>query len=80
MPGELAITVPAEDPVPGSTVDVRLTLNDADGKALRLAASPHGQVVAGAVRATDDGLRLAYADDLVVYQRIRAGTLAAPRQ
>jgi hypothetical protein len=72
VPGELPVTVPAEDPVPGGTVDVRLSLSNVDGKSLRLAASPDGQVVADAVHATDDGLRLVYVDDLVVYERLRA--------
>ena len=41
-PGELPITVPAEDPAPDGTVDVRLSLADADGQALHLATGPMG--------------------------------------
>jgi hypothetical protein len=73
-PGELAITVPAgsvEDAASG-TIDVRLSLDGAGGQSLALATSRDGEVVADAVRPTDDGLRLAYADDLVVYERGQA--------
>jgi hypothetical protein len=71
-PGELVITVPSEDPAPGGTVDVRLSLVDADGQSLELAARPDREVVADAVHATDDGLRLAYVNDLIVFDRSRA--------
>jgi hypothetical protein len=75
-PGELAITVPASEAgareATSGTIDVRLSLGGAGGQSLALATSPDGEVVADAVRPTDDGLRLAYADDLVVYERGRA--------
>ncbi len=71
VPGELAITVPAEA-ASGATVDIRLSLEDAGGRALALAADPDGRIIADVVHAGDDGLRLAYADDLVVYERSRA--------
>jgi Bacterial membrane protein YfhO len=70
-PGELPITVPSEDPAPEGTVDVRLSLAGAEGQALRLAARPDGGIVADAVHVPDDGLRLAYVDDLVVFHRSR---------
>jgi len=70
-PGELVITVPSEDPPPRGTVDVRLSLARADGRGLQLAARPDGRIVADAVHVTDDGLRLAYVDDLVVLRRSR---------
>ena len=71
-PVELPITVPAEEPVPGGTVDIRLTLTGAQGHSLELAARPGGQIIADAVHAPDDGLRLVYVNDLVVYNRTRA--------
>ena len=71
-PGELALAVPAESRSGPGTTDVRLRLSDADGATLSLAATPDGRVVADAVRPTDDGLRLAYVDDLVVYERTNA--------
>jgi hypothetical protein len=70
-PAELLITVPSEDPAPGGSVELRLSLADADGQALQLAARPDREVIADAVHVADDGLRLAYVDDLVVYQRSR---------
>jgi hypothetical protein len=70
-PGELPITVPSEDPAPDGTVDIRLSLAGADGQALRLATRPDGGIVADAVHVPDDGLRLAYVDDLVVFHRSR---------
>ena len=71
-PGELAITVPAEDLTgPGGT-GVRLSLTGAGDATLPLAATADATVVADAVRPADDGLRLAYVDDLVVYERTRA--------
>jgi hypothetical protein len=72
-PVELPITVPAGEPVPGGTVDIHLTLTGAQGRSLQLAARPGGQVIADAVHAArDDGLRVVYVDDLVVYERSRA--------
>jgi hypothetical protein len=70
-PGELVITVPSEDPAPDGTVDVRLSLADANGQSLQLAARPDRGIVADAVHVTDDSLRLAYVDDLVVFHRSR---------
>ena len=70
-PGELVVTVPAEHPAPGGIVDVRLSLVGAGGQGLRLAARSDGPIVADAVHVADDGLRLAYVDDLVVFQRSR---------
>jgi hypothetical protein len=70
-PGELVVTVPAEDPAPGRAVDIRLSLAGAGGQGLRLAARSGGEIVADAVHVADDGLRLAYVDDLVVFQRSR---------
>jgi Bacterial membrane protein YfhO len=70
-PGELVVTVPAEDPARGGTVDIRLSLDGAGGQGLSLAARSGGAIVADAVHAADDGLRLAYVDDLVVFQRSR---------
>jgi hypothetical protein len=71
-PGELPITVPAEDSPPDGIVDVRLSLTGAEGRGLELAARPGGQIIADAVHTTDDGLRLVYVDDLVVFERTRA--------
>jgi hypothetical protein len=71
-PGELALAVPAESRSGPGTADVYLQLGDAEGATLSLAATPDGHVVADAVRPTDDGLRLAYVDDLVVYERTNA--------
>jgi hypothetical protein len=71
-PGELAITVPAEALTGPGEAEVRLSLTGAGDAALSLAAAGDGQVVADAIRPTDDGLRLAYVDDLMVYERTRA--------
>jgi hypothetical protein len=74
-PGEIAITVPAEDVTGPGDAEVRLSLTGAGDAALQLAATDDGGVVSDAVRPDDDGLRLAYVDDLVIYERTRA----APR-
>jgi hypothetical protein len=74
-PGEIAITVPAEDLTGPGDAEVRLSLTGAGDEALQLAATDDGGVVSDAVRPDDDGLRLAYVDDLVIYERTRA----APR-
>jgi hypothetical protein len=69
--GQLPIVVPGEQ-VRGDTVEVRLTLTGPGDGGLTLATGPGGDVVADPVAPDDDGLRLAYADDLVVYQRLDA--------
>jgi hypothetical protein len=71
-PVELAVAIPAEDISGSGTAEVQLTLAGAGGTSLRLAATPRGALVADAVRPSDDGLRLVYADDLVVYERMDA--------
>jgi hypothetical protein len=70
-PGELVVTVPSENPAPDGTVDVHLSLVEAGGHGLELATRSGGDIVADAVDVADDGLRLVYVDDLVVYQRSR---------
>ncbi len=70
--GEMALPLPAEAVDGPADAEVRLTLTGADGAALRVAASPDGAPVADVVRPADDGLRMVYADDLVVYERTRA--------
>lgn len=71
-PGEMAIALPADDLDAGPTVDVDLRLTGADGEALALAAGPDGEVLADPVVPADDGVRVAYVDDLVVYERTNA--------
>lgn len=72
-PGELAIPLPeadGSDDASASTVSLRV--EDGDGASLSLAATPAGTVAADAIRASDDGLRLVYADDLYIYERAEA--------
>jgi hypothetical protein len=71
-PGELAVAVPAEGLTGAGAADVRLSLTGADDSDLTLATTADGRLVADAVRPADDGLRLSYVDDLVIYERTRA--------
>jgi hypothetical protein len=57
---------------PGATGGVVRISVARHGTRLALATTPDGAVGYDLVRADDDGLRLAYADDLVVYERQRA--------
>lgn len=71
-PGELALAVPEVDTGGPGELEVQLTLTDAGGSTLRLAADGDGRAIADPVRPDEDGLRVAYADDLVVYERTDA--------
>jgi hypothetical protein len=71
-PGDLAVPVPValSSGPSGSTLSVDLV--DADGRELPVATTPNGEVAFDLVRAEDDGLRLAFANDLVIYERAAA--------
>jgi Bacterial membrane protein YfhO len=70
---ELSLALPAEQLA--GEVTVTLALEGADGRSLPVSATPFGQVAADAIQATDDGLDLVYAHDLLIYER----TSALPR-
>ena len=72
--GDLTLAVPAEH-LPGDALAVSVALEDAGGAELPLATGPDGRVALDLVRPTDDGLRLAFADELRIYER----TSALPR-
>ena len=69
---ELVLAVPAEDVRGRGEATVTLTLEGAGGQALPLATTTDGDLALAVVRPADDGLRLAFADDLRVYERTRA--------
>lgn len=70
-PGELVVPLPEADAADGSST-VTLSLRDADGAELPVAADAAGDVAFDVVRVSEDGLRLAYADDLLIYERENA--------
>jgi len=51
---------------------VSLGMGFSDGRALALATDPSGAVAVDLVRPDDDGLRMAFAGDLDIYERTRA--------
>lgn len=70
--GDLTVPVPGDSLAGRDGVEVRLALEGAPGAELSLAATPDGRPGLDVVRPADDGLALAYADDLLVYERTRA--------
>ena len=76
-PSDIAVALPESSSTTGRAETVGLALDGAQGASVALATTPEGDVAAGFVRApaADDGLRLAFADDLVIYER----TTALPR-
>lgn len=71
-PTELAVAVPADGLGGDGELTVTLEMAGPSGDAVALAASATGGVAADVIRPADDGLRLAYADDLRIYERTRA--------
>jgi hypothetical protein len=67
---ELSLALPA-DQLAGEG-RVTLEVEGADGQSIPVSATPFGQVAADTIRATDDGLHLVYAHDLLVYERTHA--------
>ena len=67
---ELSLAIPAEQLA--GEVTVTLQLEGAGGRSIPVSATPLGQVAADTVQATDDGLRLVYAHDLLIYERTHA--------
>jgi hypothetical protein len=73
--GELVLAVPGDHLAGDGDIELSGSLEGAEGADLRLASTFDGDVAADLVRPTDDGLRLAFADELRIYQR----TTALPR-
>jgi hypothetical protein len=72
QPGELALAVPGAEVGRRGDIEVQLTLTGGGGSSLRLAAQDDGRPVTDPVRPAEDGLRVAYAGDLIVYERTNA--------
>jgi hypothetical protein len=81
VPGHLgdhhiSVAVPADDLVPAGDDEQDMTLTfemaGADGRAPALATTAYGTVAMDLIRPEDDGLRLAYAGDVRVYERLTA--------
>lgn len=72
--GELVVAIPGEDLRSGGEV-LQLSLSGAPGLELSLAGVEAGQPAVDVIRPVDDGLRLAFADELRIYER----TSALPR-
>jgi hypothetical protein len=71
----LSVAVPAEELHGHGDARVTLALEGADRRSLPLATTPTGELAFEAIRPTADHLRLAFADDLRIYER----TAALPR-
>jgi hypothetical protein len=69
--GDLTLAVPAEG-LAGDVLSVSVALEGADGAELPLATGTDGRVALDLVRPADDGLRLAFADELRIYERTGA--------
>ena len=70
--GEVAVAIPGDDLGGDGEITVTLDMAASDGRALSLATDDEGEVAVDVTRPADDGLRLAYADDLRIYERTRA--------
>ena len=69
---DLALPVAGGDLAGDAPIDVTVTLQNPDGGGAHLAAGPGGGIAADLIRPGDDGLRLAYAGDLRIYERMNA--------
>ena len=69
--GDVTVSLPGETLAGAGVLEVTVVLEDADVE-LPLATTPSGDLAVDIVRPTDDGLRLAYAADLRVYERLDA--------
>ena len=69
--GDVTVSLPGETLAGAGVLEVTVVLEAADVE-LPLATTPSGDLAVDIVRPTDDGLRLAYAADLRVYQRLDA--------
>jgi hypothetical protein len=73
--GELVLAVPGDELVGTGNVELSVSLEGASGARLSLASGPGGAPAVDAIRPADDGLQLAFADELRIYRR----TTALPR-
>jgi hypothetical protein len=74
-PGDVTVGLPAEALGGADDIEISVELQGAPGVALTPATTAGGDLAVDLVRPTDDGLRLAYANDLRIYER----TAALPR-
>jgi Bacterial membrane protein YfhO len=68
----LTLAAPADGLGGEGEARVTLRLDGAGGQSLPLAATPSGELAFEVIRPSDDGLRLAFADDLRIYERTAA--------
>jgi hypothetical protein len=68
----MSLAVPAQALAGAGRIRVSLALDGAPGGKVPLASAPDGSLAYQVIRPTDDGLRLAFADDLRIYERTRA--------
>jgi hypothetical protein len=70
---DIVLPVAGDDLAGNGRIEVMVTLHNAPTSALDLAIAPStGEVAADLVRPGDDGMRLAYADELRIYERLDA--------
>jgi hypothetical protein len=67
--GELVLAVPGDQLAGSGSIELSVSLEDGEGASLHVASRPDGDPAVDAVRPTDDGLRLAFAGELRIYQR-----------
>jgi hypothetical protein len=68
----VALALSGQDLAGAGRLRVTLTLEGAPGASVPLATTPAGMLAYEVIRPADDGLRLAFADDLRIYERTRA--------
>ncbi len=71
-PTDLSVGLAAEDLTDGGPLTLTFDLVGGEGRALAVAADPAGAVAVEPIRPDDDGLRMAYAGDLRIYERTQA--------
>jgi hypothetical protein len=69
---DFALPVPAADLAGDDPIDVTISFHSPDGQAVQMAGGPGGGISADLIRPGQDGLKLAYAGDLRIYERTNA--------
>jgi hypothetical protein len=71
-PIELPVAIPADTMAGNGDLTLTLGMGFSEGRSLALATDAQGEVAFDVIRPDDDGLRVAYAGDLLVYERTHA--------
>jgi hypothetical protein len=68
----MSVALPADDLAGDGDITLTLTMSASEGRALALATTEAGTVALEPIRPEDDGLRLRYAGDMRIYERMAA--------